>query len=649
MESNHTMNKVTAATLLIAFGIIYGDIGTSPLYVMKAIIGENRVIDEAIVYGGVSCVFWTLCFQTSIKYVWLTLKADNDGEGGIFSLYSLIKKKGKNLIIPTIIGASALLADGIITPPVSVSSAVEGLRMLNGLEHLPTIPIVILILSMLFFFQRFGTNKVGKIFGPFMVLWFTMLLGLGVLHIVHHPSIIKSLNPYYAYNLLMNYPHGFWILGAVFLCTTGAEALYSDLGHCGRKNIRISWIYVKICLVTNYLGQAAWLMHQDNPMLDGRNPFYEMMPEWFLIPGICIATGAAIIASQALITGSFTLINEAINLGYWPRTLIIQPNEHKSQVYIPTINFLLWAGCVFIVLYFRDSSHMEAAYGLAITITMLMTTFLLSYYLNYYTKFNKLFIVAILSIFVAIESSFFIANVVKFVDGGYLALLMGWLFFVIMYCSFYGKILNSRNLEFVKIKRYANVLTELSEDKTINKYSTFLFYLTKSTNPKNIEKYSIQSILSKRPKRADVYWFVNINRDSEPYTLNYKILPIVEQKIYRITFNIGFRVQPKTEQYIKKVINDMYANGELELKYLNPCLKKYNQDPDMKFVLIEKFPSIETKLSMKEFFTLKIYYILKKIEFNIPKSFGLEKNDVVIEHIPLYVHKNNVDNLKRIE
>lgn len=649
MESNHTMNKVTAATLLIAFGIIYGDIGTSPLYVMKAIIGEHREIEESIVYGGVSCVFWTLFFQTSVKYVWLTLQADNDGEGGIFSLYSLIKKRGKSLIIPTIIGASALLADGIITPPVSVSSAVEGLRMIDGFQGLPTIPIVIVILSLLFFFQRFGTNKVGKIFGPFMVIWFSMLLGLGILHIIHHPNIIKALNPYYAYNLLTNYPHGFWVLGAVFLCTTGAEALYSDLGHCGKKNIRISWIYVKICLVTNYLGQAAWLMHQDNPFLDGRNPFYEMMPHWFLIPGICIATGAAIIASQALITGSFTLINEAINLGFWPRTFIIQPNEHKSQVYIPTINFMLWAGCIFIVLYFRDSSHMEAAYGLAITVTMLMTTLLLGYYLNYYTKLNKIFIALILGIFVSIESSFFVANVVKFVEGGYLALLMGWVFFAIMYCSFYGKILNSRNLEFVKIKRYANILTELSEDENVPKFSTFLFYLTKSTNVKNVEKFSIQSILSKRPKRADVYWFVNLNRDSEPYTLNYKITPITDQKIYRLTFNIGFRVQPKTEQYIKKVISDMCTNGELDLKDLSANLRKYNQELDIKFVLIEKFPSIETKLSMKEFFTLKVYYLIKKIEFNLLKSFGLEKNDVFIEHIPLYMHKHSVDRLERLD
>lgn len=649
MEGKQVSNKVTAATLLITFGIIYGDIGTSPLYVMKAILGENHVIQKMIVYGGVSCIFWTLVFQTSIKYVWLTLKADNQGEGGIFSLYSLIKKKGKNLIIPTIIGASALLADGIITPPVSVSSAVEGLRMINGLEQLPTIPIVITILSVLFLFQRYGTNSVGKIFGPFMFIWFSMLFALGLMYIVRTPEIIEALSPHYAYDLLAKYPHGFWLLGAVFLCTTGAEALYSDMGHCGRKNIRISWIYVKICLVVNYLGQAAWLLTQENSLLSGRNPFFEMMPDWFLIPGIFIATGAAIIASQALITGSFTLINEAINLGFWPRTMIIQPNEFKSQVYIPIINFLLWCGCVFVVLYFETSSNMEAAYGLAITITMLMTTLLLSYYLMYYLKLNRIIIIAILSIFVVIETSFFVANVVKFKDGGYIALIIAGIFLVIMYCSYYGKILNSRNLKFVKIKKYSKILEELSEDKTINKYSTFLFYLTKSTNPRNIEKYVMESILAKRPKRADYYWFININRDNQPYTLNYVIEPIVHQKIYRITFNIGFRVQPKTEQYVKKVINDMYINGELELKYLNQNLKKYNQDPDMKFVLIEKFPSIESTLTMKEFFTLKMYYLIKKLEYNIPKSFGLEKNDVIVEQVPLYYHQKTVKGLVRIK
>jgi len=645
MDIKH--NKITTSSLLITFGIIFGDIGTSPLYVMKAII-SNRPISEQIVYGGVSCIFWTLFFQTTVKYIWLTLQADNNGEGGIISLYSLINKKGKKLVLPTIIGAAMLLADGIITPPVSVTSAIEGLRMINGLEEIPIIPIVLIILSILFIVQRSGTSKVGKIFGPFMFIWFTFLMGIGVYMILKYPEIIKSLNPIYAYDLLVNYPEGFWLLGAVFLCTTGAEALYSDLGHCGKTNIRISWIYVKLALIINYLGQAAWLMHSNNEYLNRINPFFGMLPNILLIPGIIIATCAAVIASQALITGSFTLINEAINVGFWPRTMVTQPNEEKSQVYIPTINFLLWVGCVFIVLYFQNSAHMEAAYGLAITITMLMTTFLLGYYLVLYKKLNQLFIALILIVFTIIEVSFFSANIIKFHEGGYVALIISLIFIVLMYCNYYGKILNERNLEYVNFKEYKNILAELSEDKNVNKFSTLLFYFTKSNIKNKIEKNIINSILAKRPKRADMYWFIHIERTNQPYSLAYELLEIEEKKVYKIIFYIGFKIQPKTELYIKKIISELYQSGELQLKYLQPCLKKYNQDPDLKFVLLEKFPSIENSFTTREAFILKIYALIKKIEYNISKSFGLEKNDVIVEQIPLYLHSKNEIKLERI-
>ncbi|HET6992435.1 MAG TPA: KUP/HAK/KT family potassium transporter, partial [Bacteroidia bacterium] len=403
-------NRVTIASLLVALGIIYGDIGTSPLYVLKAIVGE-RPIDETLVYGGVSCIFWTLVFQTTIKYVWLTLKADNEGEGGIFSLYALVRRYGKKLVIPTILGATTLLADGIITPPISVASAIEGLDMV--IPNIPTVPIVIVILSLLFFFQRFGTQKVGSIFGPMMVIWFSMLFIVGAHQIAHYPEVMKALNPYYGYELLVHYPKGFWLLGAVFLATTGAEALYSDLGHCGRKNIRITWAFVKVCLMANYIGQAAWIMHQGAPVLNGRNPFFEMIPHWFLIPGIFIATAATIIASQALISGSYTLISEAMNLNFWPRVTVRQPTELKGQVYIPSANTILWFGCILMVLYFQTSSHMEAAYGFSITIAMMMTTILLSYFLIYKLKWKTIAVIAILVLFSTIELSFFIANVAK--------------------------------------------------------------------------------------------------------------------------------------------------------------------------------------------------------------------------------------------
>jgi KUP system potassium uptake protein len=383
MNSNHQhLSKVSYASLLVALGIIYGDIGTSPLYALRAVIG-NRRPEEILVYGGVSCIFWTLVFQTTIKYIWLTLQADNQGEGGVFSLYALVRRYSKKLVIPTILGATTLLADGIITPPISVASAIEGLNAVKGMEHIIvpgnglTIGIVTIILSGLFFFQRFGTQIIGKAFGPIMTLWFGMLLTLGAWQIAQFPDVVKALNPYYGYQLLLHYPQGFWLLGAVFLCTTGAEALYSDLGHCGIKNIRITWIYVKISLVASYLGQAAWIMHSNVTSLNNDNPFFEMMPHWFLLPGIILATAATIIASQALISGSFTLISEAMNLNFWPRVTVRQPTDIKGQIYIPSVNIILWAGCVLMILYFRDSSHMEAAYGFSITVAMMIPAQLL--------------------------------------------------------------------------------------------------------------------------------------------------------------------------------------------------------------------------------------------------------------------------------
>jgi len=548
-----TIQKVSAASLLVALGIIYGDIGTSPLYVMKSIISD-RQITELLVYGGISCVFWTLTFQTTFKYVFLTLSADNHGEGGVFSLYALVKRFGKGkLVIPTILGATTLLADGIITPPISVASAVEGLEAV--VPNLPTIPIVIAILSGLFAFQRFGTQKVGYIFGPAMVVWFSMLLVLGLLQIVHHPDILKALNPMYGYRLLVEYPHGFWLLGAVFLCTTGAEALYSDLGHCGKENIRITWIFVKFALVTNYLGQSAWLMHQRNEFLNGQNPIYAIMPQWFLIIGITIATLAAIIASQALISGSFTLINEAISLNFWPRVALKNPTNLKGQIYIPSVNTILWMGCVLMILYFKNSAHMEAAYGFSITIAMLMTTLLLSYYLVFIKKIKMGWVAIILFIFSIIEVSFFIANVVK-IKERWMFLFFELFIFMVMYVWYYSRKINNRFLKFTNLVEQTPLLKELSEDDTISKYSTHLIYLSKADKTYEIEEKIMKSIFAKKPKRADVYWFLHINRTNDPFTLNYEVVEILDDKVIKVILNLGFRVQPKVELYFKKLFKN---------------------------------------------------------------------------------------------
>lgn len=636
---NGVANKVTIASLLVALGIIYGDIGTSPLYVFKAIIG-TKDINLMLVYGGVSCVFWTLVFQTTMKYIWLTLRADNQGEGGIFSLYALVRRYGKKLVIPTILGATTLLADGIITPPISVSSAIEGLSMVKGLENtiIPgnflTIGIVVTILSLLFFFQRFGTEVIGKTFGPVMTVWFTMLFVAGINQITHHPDILKALNPYYAYDLLVNYPKGFWLLGAVFLCTTGAEALYSDLGHCGIKNIRITWIYVKISLIIAYLGQAAWLMHQGEVLLNGRNPFFEIIPTWFLLPSIVISTCATIIASQALISGSFTLISEAMNLNFWPRVTVRQPSDSKGQIYIPSINSILWFGCILMMIYFKESSHMEAAYGFSITITMMMTSLLLSYFIYYRLKWKKIYVILFLTVFGAIEISFFIANVAK-IKERWMFLFFELFIFTVMYIWYFSRKINNKFTQFVQLGKYSAQLAELSQDDTIPKFATHLIYLSKADRRHEIEEKIIKSIFSKKPKRADVYWFLHINRTEDPFTLSYDVSELVDDKVIKVNINVGFRIQPKTELYFKTIVKELVANKELNLHIRPDGSTKYNNEPDFKFVVIEKFLSIENEFALREGLLLNSYFFLKRLGVSDEKAFGLEKSDIIIEQIPL--------------
>ncbi|MEN9386164.1 MAG: hypothetical protein RLZZ185_905 [Bacteroidota bacterium] len=644
---NHLSKKVTAASLLVALGIIYGDIGTSPLYVFRAIMGE-RPIEEVLVYGGISCIFWTLVFQTTVKYIWLTLQADNQGEGGIFSLYALVRRHSKKLVIPTILGATTLLADGIITPPISVASAIEGLAMVPGFENIPTVPIVIVILSCLFFVQRFGTQKVGGAFGPIMVIWFTMLFVMGFRQVIQHTEVIQALNPFYAYQLLSKYPQGFWLLGAVFLATTGAEALYSDLGHCGVKNIRLTWAFVKTCLVTNYLGQAAWILHQGQSVLNGRNPFYELMPSWFLLIGVAIATMATIIASQALISGSFTMINEAVNLNFWPRVTVRQPTELKGQIFIPSVNNILWFGCVLMIIYFQSSSHMEAAYGFSITVAMMMTTYLLSFFLIYKLKWNRLYVYVLMALFAAIEISFFIANVAK-IKERWMFLFFELFIFMTMYIWFYARKINNRFTKFVDLGKYVNQINELSEDSEIPKFSTHLVYMTKANNRHDIEEKIVKSIFAKKPKRADVYWFLHIDRTEEPYTLSYSVNELVNDKVIKINMKIGFRIQPKTEYYFKKIVQELVKNKELNLHIRPDGSTKYNAEPDFKFVVIEKYLSVENEFTLRDGLLLNSYFWLKRTGQRDEKAFGLDKSDVELEYIPLVYQPMGDMVLKRVD
>jgi KUP system potassium uptake protein len=646
-------NRVTIAGLLVALGIIYGDIGTSPLYVLNEII-NGKVINEELILGGLSCIIWTLTLQTTVKYVILTLQADNKGEGGIFSLYALVRRQKRWLVLPAMLGGAALIADGMITPPISVTAAVEGLRQLPGIGAIgdwTIIYIVIGVLTLLFFVQQFGTASIGRLFGPIMSLWFLMLAVVGISHLADDWFILKAFSPHYAIRLVTLYPKGFWILGAVFLCTTGAEALYSDLGHCGKWNIRYSWIFVKTCLILNYLGQGAWLLaHYRNQVFDVSigNPFYGTIPEWFRLFGILIATAAAIIASQALISGSFTLVSEAMRLNLWPKLRIGYPTEERGQLYVPGMNFLLFFGCIGITLYFQKSTNMGAAYGLAITLCMIATSILFANFLIS-RRVKSGLIYLYLSVYLTIELSFLFANLNKFPHGGYVTVIVGGALFSIMYIWFKSRKIKNRYVEFVRLENYIPKIQELSNDRSVPKYATHLVYLTSADNPKEIEHKIIYSILNKKPKRADIYWLVHVDTLDDPYTSEYRVDHIIPNDIIRVEFRLGFRIEPRINLMFRKVVEDLVANKEVNITSRYESLERSNIVGDFQFIVLEKYLSQDNDLPIMERFIMKIYFWLKEISLSEERGFGLDVSNVTVEKFPLIVAPVTNMKLKRVE
>lgn len=645
-------NKATAAGLIIALGIIYGDIGTSPLYVLNEII-KGRVISEELIVGSLSCIIWTLTLQTTVKYVILTLRADNKGEGGIFSLYALVRRRKKWLVMPAMLGGAALLSEGIITPPITVTSAVEGLKQINALSDIQQstiIGIVIAIITLLFLLQQFGTASIGKFFGPIMFVWFSMLAVLGSIHLMDEIHVFKAFSPHYAIELLSKYPKGFWILGAVFLCTTGAEALYSDLGHCGKNNIRVSWIFVKICLLLNYIGQGAWLLANYKGQIiqiDGFNPFIGIMPYWFKLIGIIISTVAAVIASQALISGSFTLISEAMRLNLWPKLKINYPTEEKGQLYIPGISILLYFGCLGIVLFFQKSENMVAAYGLAITICMMNSTILFSNFLVS-KRVRPALIYLYLGVYLTIEISFLIANLQKFLHGGYVTIIVGGALFSVMYVWYRSRKIKNRYVEFVRLEQYVPLLQELSNDRTIPKHATHLVYMTSANNPKEIEHKIMYSILNKKPKRADIYWFVHVDVLDEPYTCEYNVEHIIPNDIIRVEFRLGFRVEQRINLMFRKVVEDLVKNKEVNITSRYESLEKNKVAGDFQFVVLEKYLSQDNELPFTERVIMKIYFWLKEISLSEERGFGLDPSNVSVEKFPLIVAPVADMKLKRV-
>lgn len=628
----------------MSLGIIYGDIGTSPLYVLTAIVGERQISRE-LVFGGLSCVFWTLILITTIKYIYLALNADNKGEGGIFALYALVRRYQVGWVVyPAIIGCATLIADGFLTPAISISSAIEGLRFIS--PEIPTVTIVISIMIALFVFQQFGTGVVGKTFGPVMAVWFVTIGAVGIYQLMDNPSVLEALNPAYAVNLLIRYPGGFWILGAVFLATTGAEALYSDLGHVGKENVRAGWSMVLVCLLLNYFGQGAWLMDHEGELLGDQRPFYASMPEWLLLFGIGIATFAAIIASQALISGTFTLVNEAMKLKLWPMTRVRYPSQLRGQIYIPSINWILMLGCIAVVLIFQESAAMEGAYGLAIAINMLMTTLLLVFYFST-AKHSTFRTILIGVVFFSLETMFLISNLDKFAHGGWFTFLIAFIFFILMYTLLRARRLRQRHTEFVDLRHYESMIKDLQQDHSVPKEATNLVYFAVADSRKYIDSNIVYSIFKKRPKRADVYWFVHIETVDTPFTSKYTVDTIIPMQCFFINIKLGFKTPHQVNALFNRIVHEMADSGEIDLTSPYLSLHKYSMMADFKFIIIHSWASADSVISSFERVIIAGYRAIKSLSLSRESMYGLDAANVEVERVPIVVGPTAKVKIKR--
>lgn len=638
------LKKLSFAGLIVTLGIVFGDLGTSPLYVMKAIVRGGAEFNELLIYGSLSCIFWTLTLQTTTKYVLIALRADNKGEGGIMALFALMRRKSSWAAVLTMIGGSALLADGVITPAITVTSSVEGLKLFN--PDIPVVFIVLLIFAVLFFIQQFGTNFIGSSYGPLMILWFLMLGISGFSSMIHHPEIMKSVNPVYAFTFLKTYPGGFILLGAVFLCTTGAEALYADLGHCGRKNIQVAWIFVKLSLIINYFGQGAWIL-QNGPQAADVNPFFAIMPKWFLLPSIIIATAASIIASQAIISGSFTIVKEAVSLNFWPKVRVLNPTMNRGQVFIPFVNGYLWVACSLVVVFFKESANMEAAYGLAITITEMMTTLLLTYYL-FEKGVNHRLVSIMLLVYLTVEGSFLLANLHKFNDGGWFTFMAASIFFSVMYGWYFGRKLKNRYVTFTYLNKYIDMFKDLVKDTSVPKTATNLVYIIRANRVDQVESKVVYSIFQKQPKRADRYWFLHVDIVDEPNRFEYEVTHIIPGILVRVDFHIGFKVEPRINLYFKEVLEDLARTGQIEVESSYPSIRKHAIPADFKYVLIDRIMPRDYKLSTIENITLAFHNLSRLVGISDIRSLQLDSSSTIEEQVPITIDQPVLSRIKRI-
>ncbi len=649
---------------LVTIGIVYGDIGTSPMYVMKSILEGNGGIsnvDEDFIIGALSLVIWTITLLTTVKHVLIALRADNHGEGGIFALYSLVKNCGAWLIVPTMIGGCTMLADGVLTPAVTVTTAVEGLRSIHvmnnflGSGQATVLVITITIISVLFFIQRSGTSLIGKMFGPVMMVWFLFLGVTGIWLSAGDLGLLKALNPYYAVKVLFSPGNkaGIMILGSVFLCTTGAEALYTDMGHVGKDNILASWPFVKICLILNYMGQCSWIIankgNAELAQVHDLNPFYMMLPEGMRPVSVILSALAAIIASQALISGSYTLVHEAAVLDLMPHLNVHYPSDTKGQIYIPAINNTLWVLCIGVVLYFRSGSRMENAYGLAITISMLMMTVLFVVYIG---KLHRHVAAAVLFalVFGAIEGVFFISSLGKFAVGGYVAIIISAAILYVMICWYRGTQIERMQLIHLKMTDYIDSIKNLQDDESIPMLTNNLVYLAKDDDFGTIDRDILYSILDRDPKRADAYWFISINSTDQPYQADYEVESFGTDYIFRVNLNLGYKVKQRVNLYLRQIVQDLRTSGELPPQNKQHSIYGPSEIGSFKFCMIRKMLPLEGDMAPLDSFLIRTKYAIRRIAGSPARWFGLQTSNVMIEYVPMFLpRREHAETLTRIE
>ena len=656
---------LSAAMILVTLGVVYGDIGTSPMYTLKAIMSGNgglTTMSQDVVIGALSLVIWTMTLITTVKYVLVAMKADNHNEGGIFALYSLVKRCAKWLIIPAMVGGAALLADGILTPAVTVTTAIEGLRTIPffhsiiGDNQNVVVFITIAILCVLFAMQRAGTSMIGKAFGPIMTIWFLYLGIVGLVNVGADLNVFRALNPLRGITFLFDgnlNKAGLMVLGNVFLCTTGAEALYSDMGHVGKANIYASWPFVKACLILNYLGQGAWILaNNTNAELAGLhelNPFFQMLPENLRVFAVVLSTFAAIIASQALITGSYSIISEAIRLNLMPHMRIAYPSETKGQIYIPLVNNIMWVSCIGVVLYFRSSSHMEAAYGLAITVTMLMTTMLLFTYLMRVRK-RKVAAWPFLLFFMAIELAFFFSSLTKFLHGGYVTVVIAALIFVVMYIWRRGTAIERTQSVYLPTKQYIDQLAELRQDDEIPYLADNLVFLTNDSSPDRLDRDILYSILDKRPKRARAYFFLNIQVTDEPYTHEFSVNTFGTDFIFKVQIRLGFRVNQRVNEYLYQIVEKLVQDNMIAPQHHKYSIyKKKSSVGDFRFCLVRKVPSSSADISTFDRNIINAKYIIRRVCGSPAHWYGLQNSSVIFEYVPLFARTKRQHTLDYVE